>query len=107
MKHILYRLKKTNIAFKNYRLINSKLCQPTFNILKFYAIIYFIQYIRDYGSVVNYNTIYSKPVHKYFLIAFYNKTNKKMYNLQILQYNIYYINITIMKNIIILEKIRE
>lgn len=38
---------------------------------------------------------------------FYNKTNKKEYNLQILQYNIYYTNIILMKNINILKKTKE
>lgn len=46
-------------------------------------------------------------VYKYLLKAFYNKINKKEYNLQIWQHNIYYINITALKDIIIFEKARE
>lgn len=48
-----------------------------FNYPKFYAIIYFVQYIQNYSSKVNYNRTYSKIANKYFLNAFYNKINKK------------------------------
>lgn len=57
--------------------------------------------------MVNYNITYSEMVHKYLLKAFYNKINKKEYNLQIWQYNICHTNIVAIKNIIILEKERE
>ena len=43
----------------------------------------FVYCIWDYGSAVNYDTAYSKVVHKYLLKAFYNKTIKKEYNSQI------------------------
>ena len=43
-------------------------------------------------------------MYKYLLKAFYNKTNKKEYNLQIQQYNIYHINIIATKNVIIVTK---
>ncbi len=42
MKHILYKLKNTKIAFEYHWLINFKLCQPTFNYPKFYAISHFV-----------------------------------------------------------------
>lgn len=45
--------------------------------------------------------------YKYFFKIFYNRTNKKKYNLQIWQYNVHHINIIVMKNIIILKKARE
>lgn len=81
--HTLYRLKNTKIVFKHHQPNNSKLYQSTFNYIKFHAINCFIQYIWDYGNIVNYNIIYSKTVYNYFLKVFYNKTNKKEYNLQI------------------------
>ena len=83
MEHALYRLEKTKIVFEHYLPINSKLCQPTFNYPKFYAMSYFVRCIQDYGSAVKYNTAYSKEAHKYLLKAFYNRINKKKYNLQI------------------------
>ena len=83
MKHTLYRFENTKIAFEYHQLINSKLCQPTFNYPKFHATSHFVQYIRDYGSAVNYDTGYSKAAHKYLVKEFYNKTNKKEYDLQI------------------------
>ena len=42
MKHALYRLDKTKIAFENHRSINVKQFQPTFNYLKFHAITHFV-----------------------------------------------------------------
>ncbi len=83
MEHALYRLEKTKIVFEQYRPIDSKLCRPTFYYPKFHVINNFVQYIRDYGSAVNYDTTYSEAAHKYLLKAFYNRTNKKEYNLQI------------------------
>ena len=46
-------------------------------------------------------------MHKYFLKIFYNKTNKKGYNLLIWQPNIRLINIIVIKNIIILKKTKK
>ena len=96
IEHALYKLDKTKIAFENYCLINVKLFQPTFNYPKFHIIIHFVQYIWDYGSAINYDTAHSKTVYKYFLKAFYRNTNKKEYELQILEYNIRYTNVIAM-----------
>ena len=83
MKHVKYKLEKTKIIFEYYWPINSKLYQLTFNYFKFHGICYFAQCIWDYSSVVNYETVYNKVVYKYLFKAFYTKTNKKEYNLQI------------------------
>ncbi len=107
IEHALYRLEKTKIAFEQHRPINSKLCRPTFNYLKFHAISHFVQCIQDYGSAVNYNTAHSEAVYKYLLNAFYNRTNKKEYESQIWQHNVQHTNIIAMKDVIILEKVRE
>lgn len=42
--------------------------------------------------------------YKYIFKAFYNKTNKKKYNLQILWNNIHHINIIAMKDVIIVAE---
>ena len=107
MKHALYRLEKTKIAFEQHWPIDSKLCQPTFNYPKFHAISHFVQSIWDYGSVVNYNIAYSEAANKYFLKAFYNKMNKKEYKLQIRQYKMRHTNIITMKDVIILKKTKK
>lgn len=83
VEHALYKLEETKIVFKKHWLINSKLYQPTFNNPKFYTISHYIQCIWDYCSPVNYNTTHNKMTHKYIFKAFYNKTNKKKYKLQI------------------------
>ena len=77
IEHALYKLEKTKITFEYHRPIDENLYQPTFNNAKFHATSHCVKYIRDYNSAVNYNTAYSKTAHKYFLKAFYNKTNKK------------------------------
>ncbi len=43
-------------------------------------------------------------MYKYFLKAFYNRTNKKKYDSQIQQYNIYYRNTIVIKNVIVVVK---
>lgn len=63
--------------------------------------------IQDYGSAVNSNTTHSKVVHKYIPKLFYNRTNKKEYNMQIWEYNVCYTNIIEIKDIPILEKKKE
>ena len=107
MEHALYRLEKTKIRFEQHRLIDSKLCQPTFNYPKFYAISYFVQFMWDYGSVVNYNTAHNEAAHKYLLKAFYNQTNKKEYKSQIWQHNVPHTNIIAIKDVIISQKASE
>ncbi len=101
MEHALYRLEKTKIAFGHHRPINPKQYRPTFNHPKFYAISHFVQYIWNYGSVLNYNIAYSKAVHKYLLKTFYNRINKKEYDLQIRQHNVYNTNIIAIKDVIL------
>ena len=107
MEHVLYRLEKTKIVFEYHWPINSKLCQPTFNYPKCHAISYFVLCIKDYDNVVNYDTAHSKMAHKYFCKAFYNKTNKKEYDLQIWHHNVCYTNIIAMKDIISEKKVKE
>ena len=46
-------------------------------------------------------------MYKYLFKAFYNKINKKEYNLQIWQYNVRYINILVIKDMIISEKAKK
>ena len=107
IEHTLYRLKTTKIVFGHHWPMYSKLCWPTFNYPKFHVISHFIQYIWDYSSTVNYNTAHNKAIYKYLLKAFYNKTNKKEYNLQIWEQNICHTNIIAIKNMIISKKAKE
>ena len=58
----------------------------------------------DYGNSVNYDTTYSKIAHKYFLKAFYNRTNKKKYNMQSRECNVCHTNVIVMKNVIISKR---
>ena len=46
------------------------------NNFKFYIMTYFVQYIRNYNNIINYNKIYSKIVYKYFLKLFIIKLIK-------------------------------
>lgn len=51
--------------------------------------------------MVNYDIAYSKAIYKFFHKAFYNKINKKEYNLQIQQHNINNINRIVIEDIIV------
>ena len=42
IKHALYRLEKTKVAFEHYQPIDFKLCWPIFNYPKFHAISNFV-----------------------------------------------------------------
>ena len=44
-------------------------------------------------------------MHKYLLKAFYNRTNKKKYKSQILEYIIYYTNIIVMQDTILVANV--
>lgn len=46
-----------------------------------------------------------ETAHKYLFKVFYGQTNKKKYELQILEYNIYYTNIITMQDAILIAKI--
>lgn len=107
IEHVLYKLEKTKIAFEDHQPIDSKLCWPNFNYPRFYAISQFVQFIQDYDSAVNYIIAHSKVMHKYFFKVFYNKTNKKKYNLQIRQYNVRHTSIIAIRDVIISEKNRK
>ena len=48
---------------------------------------------------------HSEAVYKYLLKAFDRKTNKKKYESQILERNIYHINIIAMQNAILIAKV--
>ncbi len=104
IEHALSRLEKTKIAFENYWSIDPKLNQPVFYYSKIYIISHVIHYIWNYGSVANYNITYSKAANKYLLKAFYNKTNKKEYHLQIQPRNVCHTNIIAMKDMILVAE---
>ena len=105
MEHALYKLDKIKIAFENHRLINIKLFQPTFNYPKFHTMTHFVQCICDYGSKINYDTAYREAAHKHLFKAFYRRTNKKKYELQILEHNICHTNVIAMQDVILVVKV--
>lgn len=79
LEHTLYILEKTKITFQQYWWINSRLYWLTFNYSKFYAIIHFVYFIRDYDSTVNYDIAHNEIAYQYLLKVFHNKINKKGY----------------------------
>lgn len=105
MKHALYKLDKTKIAFENHYSIDTKLFWPTFNHLKFHIITHFVKRIRDYKNVINFDMAYNNTAYQYFVKTFYRRINKKKYKLQNLKHNIYYNNIIVIQNIILMAKV--
>ncbi len=107
IEYTLYRLDKTKNVFENHYPIEAKLFRPTFNYSKFYAITHFVKCIQDYKSAINYNTTYSEVAHKYLFKAFYEQTNKKKYESQMLKHNICHTNIIVMQNAILMVKVLD
>ena len=68
---------------------------------------YFVKFNQNYGYIINYNMTPKKKVYKYLFKVFYRQINRKKYELQILQYNIYYNNIPAMQNTLFLAKIEH
>ncbi len=68
---------------------------------------HFVKCIYDYGSSINYDTIHSKAAHKYLFRAFYSRTNKKKYELQILKHNIRHTNGIAMQDFILMAKVLD
>ncbi len=50
---------------------------------------------------------HSKVAHKYLLKAFYGRTNKKEYKLQISKHDIYYTNVIAMQDAILMAKVLD
>ena len=71
IKHTLYKLDKIKIGFENHHPIDAKLFRPTFNYPKFHAMTYFVKYIQDYKSAINYDMAHNKAIYKYLFKAFY------------------------------------
>lgn len=107
MEHTLYRLRNTKMVFEYNWSIHIKLCQPIFSYSKFNAICHFIHCNQDYVSIVNDNTAHGETDYKYLLKAFHNRINDKNHDSQIRQQNVRYINIIVMKDVIIFGKTRE
>ena len=105
MEYALYGLNKTKIAFENHCPIDIKLFRPIFNYPKFHVMTHFVQCNWDYGSAINYDTAYNDVAHKYFLKTFYERTNKKKYESQILKHNIRYTKVIAMQDVILIAKI--
>lgn len=80
IKHVLYELKIFFFFFNIISQLTFSHVNQSLTTLNFMQLATLSNTFRI-NSVVNYNTAYSKAVHKYFLKAFYNKTNKKEYNL--------------------------
>ena len=66
---------------------------------------HFVQCIWDSGSAINYNTAYNEIAYKCLLKAFYGRTNKKKYELQILEHNIRHTNIIVMQDVILIAQV--
>ncbi len=66
--------------------------------------IYFVKWNRGYGNAINYDTRHNEVAYKYLLKAFYERTNKKEYELQILKHNIRYTNVIAIQDAILIAK---
>ena len=72
-----------------------------FNFPKFHVLSHYTDFIRYYGSLVNYNSSTQENFHKILLKEYYDRTNKQdNYEEQILKHNTRRVNVQAMQGII-------
>ena len=85
--------------------VDLNISEEHFNIFKLYIMIYYAQHIHQYDSTDNIDTEYSEIAHKFLIKIFFNQTNKhKSFQQQLLLHNTHYLNLIIMKNLILWKK---
>ncbi len=57
--------------------VSAKNPERNFNILKFYILTHYVEFIRLYGSAVNVITGIGEAVYKILLKAYYDRINKQ------------------------------
>lgn len=57
--------------------------------------------------MINYDTVHNEAVYRYIYKVFYGRINKMKYESQILNHNIWYINVNTIQNIIQMVKLLD
>ena len=93
--YILYRIDKLKTVFKIYWPVDKNTNEGYFNFPKFYAVIYYPEFIRKFKYIDKYNSSYSEAAYKILIKIFYLKTNKREGYLEVIRfYNIRRANIS-------------
>ncbi len=96
MNNIIYRINVLKEVFKQFR------HDENFNYLKFHVISHYMNFIRRYEDADDFDTSYMKIAHKFLIKDYYNLTNKREnFQMQILHHNTRWINMLIMRDIIL------
>ena len=102
LEHALFWINKLKNVFWHLHSVDSDITESHFNILKLYIITYYAYHIHWYSTADNVNTEYSETAHKFLIKIFFNWINKcESFQEQLLLYNIHYLNLTAMKNLIV------
>ncbi len=96
MNNIIYRINVLKEVFEQFW------HDENFNYFKFHVISHYMNFIQRYEDADDFNTFYIKIAHKFLIKDYYDFTNKwKNFQMQILHHNTWWVNMLIMKNIIL------
>ena len=105
LEHALFWINKLKNVFWHLHSVDSDITESHFNILKLHVMTYYTHHIHWYDTADNVNTEYSEITHKFLIKIFFNWTNKyKSFQEQLLFHNTHYLNLTVMKDLIVWRK---
>ncbi len=105
MQHAFFQWNKLKKVFWHLWSFNTDTQQKHFNILKFYAMIHYANFIHWYDVVDNVNTKYKKICHRHLIKKFFDCTNKcNTFLNQLIHHNTRHLNLLAMKNVLLYEK---
>ena len=102
LEHALFWINKLKNIFQYLHSVDSDITESHFNILKLHVMTHYTHHIHWYGTADNVDTEHSEITHKFLIKIFFNWTNKcESFQEQLLLYNTHYLNLTVMKNLIV------
>jgi hypothetical protein len=100
LHHALYRMNFFKKIFRQIRSIMQKIEKNHFNFSKFHAFSHYMNFIKRYDVVDEYDTSHDEIKHKYMIKKFYDRINKrKTFQIQLIEHNKKRFNILAMKDI--------
>ena len=96
MNNVIYSINVLKEVFDQFQ------HDENFNYFKFHVISHYMNFIRRYEDADYFDTSYMKIAHKFLIKDYYDLTNKrKNFQMQILHHNTWWVNMLIMRNIIL------
>ncbi len=100
LHHALYRINFFKEIFRQIRSIMQKIEEDHFNFSKFHAFSHYVNFIKRYDAVDEYDISHDEIKHKYMIKKFYDRINKReTFQIQLIEHNKRRLNILVMKDI--------